>query len=121
MCLVADILSNLVLFTISVIGLSKFISNLPNKLFKRLLAMNFVEYDKTNKKLAWYNDGCKKNTNILINSNDINLVVRYLSYIIFNDFGKIRKLTKYLKNIASICNALDLPITWNVSSGLKIR
>lgn len=52
MCLVADILSNLVLFTISVIGLSKFISNLPNKLFKRLLAMNFVEYDKTNKKLA---------------------------------------------------------------------
>lgn len=44
-----------------------------------------------------------------------------MTSIIFDDCEKIKKLTKYLKNVAKLFNALNLPITWNLPSGLKVN
>lgn len=41
--------------------------------------------------------------------------------IIDKDFRKIKKLTKYLNNIADIFYKVQLPITWNLPTGLTIR
>lgn len=34
---------------------------------------------------------------------------------------KVKKLSKYLTNIAKLFNALNMPITWYLPSGLKIH
>lgn len=59
-------------------------------------------------KYTWFTDRCKTG---LINDKDLNILVGSISYIIQNDFTKIRNLTKYLKNIAYILCVLELPIT----------
>jgi hypothetical protein len=71
-------------------------------------------------KCAWYSDS-DKNKNTLINDKDITLLVSSLMYIIENDFRKIKKLIKYLKNVADLLNSLGLPITWSLPTGLTIR
>ena len=48
-------------------------------------------------------------------------MISSLQYIISNDFEKIRKLIKYLKNIATLLNLLELPITWTLPTGLTIK
>ena len=59
-------------------------------------------------KKAWYTDdkGGEK-----INHDDISLLVRSINHLISHDFVRIRKLTKYLKNIAQLFQKLNLPIT----------
>lgn len=68
-------------------------------------------------KIEWFTDGVNTNR---VNTYDVSLLRSIISTIIFDDCEKINKLTKYLRNIAKICNALNLPITWNLPSGLKI-
>jgi len=76
------------------------------------------ENDKDN--TIWYTDS-ERNKNILINDKDISLLINSIMWIIQNDFSKIKKLIKYLKNIASIFNVLELPITWTLPTGITIR
>lgn len=71
-------------------------------------------------KVCWYcvpNDSRKK---VTINDNDIVLMAKCINNIIFGDFEKIRRLAKYLKNVATLFNKLNLPISWTLPSGLDI-
>lgn len=75
-------------------------------------------YEKENK-IMWYSYD-ENNREPRINSKDASLVVANVKYIIYRDFEKIKKLSKYLINIAKLFNALELPITWRLPTGLTV-
>jgi len=72
--------------------------------------------DKENK-LYCYTDNSKK---LYINNNDIPLLTILLRNVVFVDFEKIKKLSRYIVNVAKLLNILELPISWNLPSGLKV-
>ena len=82
-------------------------------------ALLFDKYDSTSN-TVWYSSGTNGDKQLLISSKDTNLLINCLINVIFNDFEKIKKLTKYLKNVAMVYNAIGLPISWNLPSGLKV-
>lgn len=86
---------------------------------KNYLVSNIHLTDCNTHGVSWYSasDG---DTNSFINDRDLYLLIACLKYIISNDFVKIKKLAKYLKNVAEILNALELPITWTLPNGLTI-
>lgn len=67
------------------------------------------DYDKKTHNM-WYS-GKEDNSEPRINSRDASLVVSSIKYVIYRDFEKIKKLSKYLTNIAKLFNVLELPIT----------
>nr|YP_009543520.1 DNA-dependent RNA polymerase [Coniothyrium glycines]AYU74410.1 DNA-dependent RNA polymerase [Coniothyrium glycines] len=79
-----------------------------------------VDHYDDDDKCVWYSDS-EKNKTIIINNKDVTLLINSIMSIIENDFRKIKKLIKYLKNIASIFNVLELPITWSLPTGITIR
>lgn len=79
--------------------------------------LEVLEYD-SDLETYWYVD--KFNNKNKINGSDINLLIKMVRGIISVDFKKITKLTKYLKNVATLCNALNLPIHWSLPTGLNI-
>lgn len=52
---------------------------------------------------------------------DIKILVADIRNIILKDFNKIKRMTKYLKNVATILTALELPITWSLPHGLTVK
>ena len=80
--------------------------------------LHHIEYDVINK-TNWYSAN-SDSLKLRNNDNYTRLLVSCLRNIILYDFEKIKKLTKYLKNVASIFNALELPISWSLPSGLKV-
>lgn len=69
--------------------------------------------------IMWYSSSEKDKS--LINTNDISLLIHFLNKIINEDFEKIKKLSKYLNNIATLFITLNLPITWTLPTGLTIK
>lgn len=61
------------------------------------------------------------NKDNLVTLKDLFLIVSLIKQITLSDFVKIKKLTKYLKNVATLLNILELPIVWNLPNGLTIR
>ena len=59
-------------------------------------SLDRTDCDKDNATL--YSESDKKSTT-MINNWDISLLIKCLRDIITNDFEKIRKLTKYLRNV----------------------
>lgn len=57
----------------------------------------------------------------MVNANDLKLLVYSIRDIIVNDFSKIKKLTKYLRNVATLLNIMELPIVWKLPNGITIR
>ena len=70
--------------------------------------------------LSWYSK-TDKESKPWINNKDILLLVRCIQNIVNNDFVKIKKLMKYLKNIATILTLIGLPIVWTLPHGLVVR
>lgn len=101
----------------------KVIMNIPYNASNRSMAdylkseLKVLEYN-ANLKTYWYLD--KVNTTYKINTSDINLLIKIIRDIISADFFLITKLTKYIKNVATLCNALNLPIYWSLPTGLNI-
>ncbi len=87
---------------------------------KYYLAECLVRLDKGKQDETWYSDSIK-NTKIVINESDLWLLIKSLKFIMENDFEKIKKLIKYLKNVAVLLNMLELPISWTLPSGLTIK
>lgn len=79
--------------------------------------LTFVGYD-TDIKCNWYSQN--NNNKTLINTDDVALLINIIKNIIKTDFTKIDNLVKYLRNVAKLCNACNLPIFWSLPSGLKI-
>jgi DNA-directed RNA polymerase len=79
-----------------------------------------IQVDCTKDGCTWYSTSAKNNK-IMINHKDINLLIGTLKYVIDNYFQKIRKLTRYLKNISILFNTLNLPIVWSLPTGLTIK
>lgn len=76
-------------------------------------------YQKNNIKIVtWYRT---KESEDIISSEDIRLLVDYIEEVIINDSSKISKLIRYLRNVARICNALKVPIIWGLPTGLEIH
>lgn len=48
-------------------------------------------------------------------------MVKCIQDIVIKDFEKIKRLSKYLKIVATILNILELPIIWTLPHGLIIR
>lgn len=94
--------------------------NVSSHSMKKYLAESLVRMDYYEGNCYWYSTS-EKNTKSMINTMDLALLVSTLKYIIGNDFEKIKKLTKYLKNIATLLNYLGLPITWTLPTGLTIN
>lgn len=70
--------------------------------------------------ILWYSKSDKQ-TKPFINNKDISLLINCIQTIVQNDFEKIKKLMKYLKNIATILTVIGLPIVWSLPTGLTIR
>ena len=87
---------------------------------KKYLAESLVKIDCKQDDTSWYSV-TEARTKTVINDYDLYLLISSLRYIIDNDFGKIRKLTKYLKNVATMLNFLGLPIVWTLPTGLTIK
>lgn len=87
---------------------------------KKYLAESLVMTDSKEDKTSWYSASDSQNKP-LINDFDLYLLISSLRHIIDNDFMKIRKLTRYLKNVATILNVLGLPIVWTLPTGLTIK
>jgi DNA-directed RNA polymerase len=47
--------------------------------------------------------------------------VNTIQFIVNNDFDKVKKLMKYLRNIATVLTILGLPIVWSLPHGLIIK
>ena len=96
--------------------------NSSNRSMQNYLADSLVileDYD-TDDKISWYSDS-EKNRKTVINDKDIILLINSLRFIIEQDFERIKKLIKYLKNVAGILNMMELPITWTLPTGLTIK
>ncbi len=76
--------------------------------------------DSNSENVNWYSSS-ENNTKFIINNKDISLLTACLVNIIQNDFEKIKKLIKYLKNIATLFSILELPISWTLPTGLTIK
>lgn len=76
--------------------------------------------DNNEEKISWYSTS-ESSTKFIINDNDLFLLISCLKFIITNDFEKIKKLSKYLRNVATVLTALELPITWSLPTGLTIK
>ncbi len=69
-------------------------------------SLKLKSYDEVNK-MNIYTDG-KDNT---INDKDATLLIDCVKDVIFNDFNKIKKLIKYLKNVGTLYAATGLAIS----------
>jgi len=76
--------------------------------------------DNCSDSVAWYSKS-DKGLKPIINSKDIVVLVKSIAYIINNDFVKIKKLQKYLKNVATVLTLLGLPIVWSLPHGLIVK
>ena len=76
------------------------------------------DYDPETK-TQWYSVS-PENTEPRNSNKDAYLAVSSVKYIIDSDFERIRKLSKYLSNVAKLFNILELPITWRLPTGLTI-
>ena len=70
--------------------------------------------------IYWYSKS-EKLTGPYINNKDVFLLVSCIQEIISKDFVKIKKLMKYLRNIATILTLIGLPIIWTLPHGLTVR
>lgn len=61
------------------------------------------------KKVTVYSSNCSL-CRPYVNDNDISMLVNCIYKIVYGKFEKIKKLCRYLKNIATILGALELPI-----------
>lgn len=93
--------------------------NSSSKSMKRYIAESLVKVDCNDEETNWYS--VSENNSKRINDSDFFLLIRCLKFIITNDFAKIKKLSKYLNNVAYIFNVLGLPITWTLPTGLTVR
>ena len=55
-----------------------------------------------------------------VSDEDISVLVDDIRSIIFDGFEKIKKLVKYLKNVATVLGYLELPIVWSLPHGLIV-
>ena len=94
--------------------------NSSSRSMKNYLASNLIIVDHKKDDTIWYST-CGSNTKYIINNKDLFLLISSLKYIITNDFEKIKKLSKYLKNVATVLTTLELPITWSLPTGLTIK
>lgn len=94
--------------------------NSSEKAMEKYLAESLVKLDCNDDKTSLYST-CENSTKSRINDKDLYLLISCLKFIIANDFEKIKKLSKYLKNIANLLNTLELPITWTLPTGLTIK
>ena len=83
------------------------------KSMKKYLAATLVKLDCNLEDTNWYSTS-ESITKQKINHKDLFLLITTIKYIISNDFEKINKLGKYLRNIAVLLNLLELPITWTL-------
>ena len=51
----------------------------------------------------------------------MNLFISTLEKVFINEFPKLKLLSNYLLNIASICSFLNISITWALPSGLEVK
>ena len=93
--------------------------NSTHRSMKRYLADTLTILDRKDDNTTLYST-CENNSKI-INDKYLSLLISSLQYIISNDFEKIKKLIKYLKNVATLLNLLELPITWTLPTGLTIK
>ena len=93
--------------------------NVTPKSMKKYLTdgLKLLDYDKDNS-CHWYTDNVNHNNQI--NDHDALLLITVLRNMVFNDFEKIKKLSKYLINVATLFNSLQLPITWYLPTGLTV-
>ena len=94
--------------------------NSASRSMKKYIADSLVRMDSNKDKTSWYSI-CETSTKSMINDRDLYLLIKSIKFIIYNDFEKIKKLSKYLKNIAILFNSLELPITWTLPTGLTIK
>lgn len=80
-----------------------------------------MEFVRNADKLSWYSQKDDQKQINLINNKDITLLMDVIQHIINNDFEKIKKLIKYLANIATALTLLGLPIVWFLPHGLVVR
>ena len=52
---------------------------------------------------------------------DLRELIKIIFKIITTEFDKINKFNKYLKQTAKICSKLNVPISWNLPSGLEVH
>ncbi len=76
-----------------------------------------LKYEKDG--VQWFSD--RASSQEVINNRDASLLVKSIVDIIMNDYEKIKKLTLYLINIAKLFDSMNMPITWNLPSGLTIN
>lgn len=78
--------------------------------------VNGVEQTKY---IMWYS--LEENDKNIINNHDIDVLVGLIDEIIYKDFLRISKLIDYLRNVASLCCKLNVPISWSLPHGLNIK
>lgn len=82
-------------------------------------SLHLVENENEDNILWYYKSD--KQTKPWINNKDILLLINCIQTIVHNDFEKIKKLMKYLRNIATILSLIGLPIVWSLPTGLIVR
>lgn len=89
---------------------------------KYITSSLFLVEEETKDKDVWYSKTSKEEgLSPLISLKDISLLVSSIMFIIHNDFEKIKKLMKYLRNVATILTMLNLPVIWTLPHGLTVK
>jgi len=71
--------------------------------------------------LKWNDILINSNNNILINNKDILVLIKEIDRFIFEDYEKIKRLMEYLKTVVTMCFSLNIPIVWDLPSGLTVQ
>jgi len=63
----------------------------------------------------------KSDNQVKLNNHDLYFFIKILEKVIYNEFPKLKEFSKYLEEIAKICNTLNLSIIWALPSGLIVN
>lgn len=92
-----------------------------NDVLKKEIKDKNILKDKIKHVTNWYGMINQVIPQRLVNDRDIYLLSKSINHIINRDFPKITKLSDYLRNIATTCNTLNIPICWSLPTGLHIN
>jgi DNA-directed RNA polymerase len=88
---------------------------------------NFIENSNTNtaNKTDFYiyklKSDLQKQKPVIFTELDFQNLRKALKFVIFVDYPKLTALAEYLKDVAKISNALEIPIPWVLPTGLVIK
>lgn len=89
------------------------------KYLKETLIIDRLDECESGKKFYWYKS--REDSKDYVNSYDIDLLIKSLDNMIYVEYPRLKDLISYLNDVAKLHNMLNIPIVWNLPTGLIVQ